>query len=268
MTARKARRGGGRASKRYVGGVGSTALPVGNLTGWTQVVAEDFNTPVTIGGWAASAIASRFFAYDGFTDTAQNGLYDPATVLSVSNSNLDFYLHTDGTQAKVGTVVIPNPTSTWDQLYGRFSMRMKSDALPKYKMAPLLWPGNDQWTNEIDFPEAHDLATFPAATANIYYDPALTFAGTWQNFSTSTDISDGQFHVYTIDWTPTQLRFYIDGTQVAATTTGVPQVPMRWTLQIETFISGGPRPDPANKPAPGTNGHVLIDWVAMYEYAP
>ena len=46
-------------------------------------------------------------------------------------------------------------TKVWQrQAFGRFSVRFRSDPLPGYKAAWLLWPESDNWNEgEIDFPE-------------------------------------------------------------------------------------------------------------------
>src|ERR1035437_7735252 len=42
----------------------------------------------------------------------------------------------------------------FDQLYGRYAIRFRADAVPGYKTAWLLWPSSDSTADgEIDFPE-------------------------------------------------------------------------------------------------------------------
>jgi len=44
---------------------------------------------------------------------------------------------------------------------------------------------------------------------------------------------------------------------------GVPDTPMRWTLQVETADDAS-----STFPAPGTAGHLQVDWVVQYAYTP
>ena len=64
-----------------------------------------------------------------------------------------------------------------------------------------------------------------------------------------------------MEWTPGSLVFILDGTVIGTSTTHVPSAPMHWVLQTETQLSGG-------APADSAAGHVQIDWVTAYTYAP
>ena len=68
----------------------TTSLPVGNLPGWKQIMAEDFTTSVALGSFPTSSYARRFFAYTGGTDTFGHGRYDAKRVNSVSGGALDW----------------------------------------------------------------------------------------------------------------------------------------------------------------------------------
>jgi len=80
-----------------------------------------------------------------------------------------------------------------------------------------------------------------------------------------TPTGPGHWHVATTEWTPGKVQWFFDGRLIDQTTlpSGVPDTPMRWTLQAETS-------DRANGtyPAASTSGHVQIDWVVQYAYAP
>lgn len=67
---------------------------------------------------------------------------------------LDLFLHTRG-GTPIGAAPVPIVTKAWQgQTYGRYSVRFRADALPGYKVAWLLWPASDSWSEgEIDFPE-------------------------------------------------------------------------------------------------------------------
>lgn len=232
-----------------------TALPVGNLPGWTQTLAEDFTTPVALGSFPGP-YSSRFFPYTaGAKDTSGYGTYSAAKTASVAGGVFDTWLRTEGTTRNVNATVVTSPGG-WGQTYGRYAIRLKADVINGYKIVPLLWPDSEIWDQgEIDYPEVNVLSGGDKVTANIYKN------GSWVNIRPGTINPTDGWHTYITEWTPGQLRFYADGVLFGQTTTNVPTVPMHWVLQFETFIGAGAPPATAA-------GHVQVDWVAMYSYAP
>jgi hypothetical protein len=226
-------------------------MPVGNLPGWKQVFTDDFSTNVSAGSFPGP-YASKWTGYDGFPDSSGYGRYD-MDILSVSGGALDMNLHTSGGQPLVAA---PSPIVTGKykgQSYGRFTIRFKSDALDGYKAAWMLWPDSDNWnTGEINFPEGGldgDMFAFNHCIGNpakncYWFDSDIPFSGGW--------------HTVTVEWTPGKIVFTVDG-KSGSTTSSVPTVPLHWLLQTETE---------GRKPASDAAGHIKIDWVAIYTYAP
>jgi len=236
------------------------AMPVGDLPGWKQVTAEDFTTPVALGGWAASSYARPVFAYSGFADTTGRGWYDPAKVLSVKDGALDWYVHTEGGKHLVGAVVPAIPATGWGQTYGRYSMRFRADTLPGYKMVAMLWPDSDNWgEGEIDFMEVGELAAGNAIYANLYPrgNTATYTPGSPTGFRTAVRADGNGWHVATVEWAPGSVTYWLDGVKLGTTTSGVPSTRMHMVLQVET----GPG---LADPAATTAGHVQVDWVTQY----
>ena len=131
---------------------GGTALPVGDLPGWKQAFVDDFVTPVPAGSFPGP-YAVKWTSYHGFRDTFGIAYYDRSAI-SVQSGMMDLFLHTrSGTP--IGAAPVPIVTKVWQrQAFGRFSVRFRSDPLPGYKAAWLLWPESDNWNEgEIDFPE-------------------------------------------------------------------------------------------------------------------
>lgn len=67
----------------------------------------------------------------------------------------------------------------------------------------------------------------------------------------------GDWHVYTIEWSPGRVRFGCDGHVCLDTTTMTPTVPLAFLIQSEPVPPG---PDPA------TEGHLQIDWITVHRY--
>jgi hypothetical protein len=230
------------------------------LEGWRQVAAEDFDSDVPLGGVTGSSYAQQLFFYQGYSDTFGHGQYEPDKVLSVKDGNLDWYLHSDEGVGNVAAAVVKIPATGWGQLYGRYTVRFRSDVVPGYKIAFLLWPDSDNWgEGEIDFPEAHSLDQGQELVANMYRkgDTAAGKPGDSTGFDTGVGAADTGWHEATIEWLPSSLTFILDGKKVGTKTEGVPDTPMHWVLQVETSEEGP-------KAAPGDSGHVQVDWVKAY----
>jgi hypothetical protein len=238
----------------------ASGMPVGDLPGWKQSLAQDFLTPAPLGSVGA-AYGSALRGYDGFVDTSNHGTYTPDSVLSVSGGVLDFYLHSEGGQPRVAAPVLNDYRG---QTYGRYSVKFRSDPMPGYKMAFLLWPTSDNWNEgEIDWPDG-------TLGANLYAASAIkgSFANGTMSFDppvhVSAPTSTATWHVATTEWTPGSVKWFWDGVLVGSTTipSGVPTTNLRWTLQAETANNNAPAP------APNVAGHLQVDWVVQYAYSP
>ncbi|MGH2365777.1 MAG: glycoside hydrolase family 16 protein [Chloroflexota bacterium] len=237
-------------------GPSGQAMPVGNLPGWRQVFKDDFTRPVPVGQFPA-AVAGQWTAYpSGWPDTSHHGTYMPSQVVSVHNGLLDVYLHSRHGLHLV-SALLPRLQGALGreggQLYGRYAVRFRSDPVPGYKTAWVLWPDSERWPQdgEIDFPEGTLSSTI---CAYVHHEHG---AGSLDQTSWCTADAYTSWHTAVIEWTPASVTFLLDGQLVGRATQRLPNTPMHWILQTETADSG-----PA--PAPSASGHLLIDWVVAY----
>lgn len=230
---------------------GGTAMPVGDLPGWKQIFADDFTKPLQKGSFPAH-YQSQWASYHGFKDTFKIAHYDQR-VISVKNGILDIHLHTNNGQPLSATPV-PLVDGKWGgQLYGRYSVRMRADAVPNFKVAFLLWPDSENWNDgEINFPEG-SLTDRPMAFNHCVGHPQDNC------YAAQSSVKFTDWHTYTIEWTPKKISYFIDGKLLGSTTKSIPNKPMHWVLQVE---SDGTRPHPH------ATGHVEIDWATIYRYTP
>lgn len=245
--------GGAGAGGSTGGGTVASTMPTGDLTGWKYVAGQDFTTNAAL-GQVGSVYGADVRGYDNFNDTSKNGLYAPDKVLTVANSALTARLHTENGQA---LVACPIPFGYGGQTYGRYSTRLRVDSGAGYKIAFLLWPSSDSWNDgEVDFPEM-DLSagsTIGGFSHDVNGNPS---ANAW-SMGTNTTLAD--WHVCTVEWTPTKLTYLVDGVAQSTTTSAaIPKKPMRWTLQCETQLGGG-------APAASSVATVYIDWCAQWSY--
>jgi len=237
---------------------GPDDVPIGDLPGWTQIFADDFQTNVPLGSFPA-AVSGTWWAYlDGWKDTSQHGTYFPSRVVSLHDGMMDVWLHTEGGQHLVAALGPSLPGAT-AQRYGRYAVRFRADPLPFYKTAWLLWPASGNWPHdgEIDFPEG-DLDT--GICGFVHHQGATT--GSDQDAFNCPFARYDAWHVAVIEWTANAVRFLLDGQVVGTSTSRIPNTPMTWVLQTETAdpMHGG-------EPSDDTEGHILIDWVAVYRPA-
>lgn len=226
-------------------------MPVGDLPGWKQTFSDDFTAPLASGAFPGP-YASKWVSYNNFYDTSHAGWYDQS-IISAHDGNLDINLHTANGKA-LGAAPVPLVNGQWGgQVYGRFSVRMKSDSLSGYGAGFLLWNDSGNWNDgEIDFPES-DLSETVKGYNHCVGNASVNC------LAFDTGVLYTSWHTYTIDWTPASVKYEIDGVVVATDTANVPSKSLHWVMQVATR---GSTPDPS------LNGHLLIDWATIYSYAP
>ncbi len=235
------------------------AMPVGDLDGWRQVFTDDFTTAVPLGQFP-DAVADRWDAYPSpVKDTFGHGTYSPHEVVSVADGVLNEYIHAEGRVFMVAALLPKVPgTSHQGQLYGRYAVRFKTDAIAGYKVAWLLWPDSGRWPRdgEIDFPE-RDLVS---DTVNGFVHRQGARRGSDQA-SASAPYDSSTWHTTVIEWSPDLVVFTLDGVEIGRITERVPKTPMHWVLQTETMLT-------SKRPPRSAAGNVQIDWVAAWQYDP
>ena len=229
------------------------AMPSGNLPGWRQVFADNFPYSVGLGRFPADT-GGRWKAYpDGWHDTSGHGAYNCTKVCSVHDGTLDMWIHSEN---GVHYVAAPLPDVPRGITYGRYAIRFKADPLPRYKVAWLLWPDSETWPGdgEIDFPEGQLDGAFCA----FMHHQGASSGSDQDAFCPQVGFAD--WHTAVTEWTPTAVRFYVDGNPIGTSTDRIPNTAMHWVLQTETEVSG-------DAPADSTQGHVYVDWAAIWRPA-
>lgn len=240
------------------------AMPVGDLTGWKQVFTDDFtNGNVPVGSFPGSYGTKWSVGYgDNVPDTAgkNNGgrsVYMPSKVLSINNGVMNMYLHSENGKS-YGAAPMPKVNKqTWPyngQLYGKWTVRFKSDAIHGFKTAWLLWPDSGLWNDgEIDFPEGDLDGTISAFHHCVGANPAnnCLAVGTQAKFT--------DWHTASIEWSPGRVTFILDGKQIGTTTNSVPTKPMHYVMQTESCFGGS-----SDCPAAGASANLQVDWIAVY----
>lgn len=254
-------------------GPSGVAVPKpGDVPGWTLLRADGFDwncptgsfpsgTSLGGGGTALSGIGIWTSYPSSFKDTSGNGTYHSDTVLSVHDSVLDYYMHTDSNGVPNVACAIPllnGPGQEGGYVNLRTMSVFKVDAslevsLPGFKMANLLWPDDEQWpvNGEIDCPEC-DLN----GSINIFmHRQGATSGGDQDAYSTNIKVGTG-WHTVIVEKTANYCKFTVDGF-TATSTSRVPNTPMNWRIQNESNLNG-------QKPDPSIAGHIEYDLVAVW----
>jgi len=233
-------------------------MPAADLSGWRLLFNDDFDVTVTPGTFPG-AVAAKWSAYPTpWRDTSKNGVYSP-DIVSFHDGLMDIHLHTNNGVHQVAAPVplIPGEAGWAGQLFGRYAIRFRADPVPGYKTAWLLWPVSETWPRdgEIDFPEGN-----LTGTINGFVHRQGATRGSDQNiFRTRETYAD--WHTAVIEWTPERVEFFLDGASIGKATSRIPNTVMRWVIQTETVLSGG-------APEHTAEGHVYLDWVAIWAYDP
>lgn len=272
----------------------SNGVPIGNLPGWNQLIAEEFTKPSTsadgmnwksvndpdkivyTGDPAASGLQPvRWRTYpETWCDTVDNqapcpGItrrpYRSGDVLSVSGGSLKYNLHPVAGRpaaANPSPVLFPgqDASSNQYQVYGKYSARMKfsRNDLPGYKVAFLLWPKYrpdlSPQQNDELWKEAE--SDYPeGAISGSGFSAFSHHAGGGQvEFPVAIDMTG--WHVYTHLWNEIGRFYYLDGRLIGADRAQLYSHPERWQMQVETTGSA-----PLNYVETGT---VEVDWVTVY----
>ncbi|MCB2406506.1 Ig-like domain-containing protein [Hymenobacter lucidus] len=244
----------------------------------TQLVwADEFNTPGDLSKWQVyegdgcnvgncNFGNAELQAYRAANATVTGGYLNIAT--RYENTVVDGRTY-NYTSAKLQSKTASGALQTFK--YGRIEARMK---LPSAQgIWPAFWmladPGNWPYTGEIDIMEAKHKN--PKSTAGtIHYD-----AGGWhftgREYSGTVDLST-DFHVYSIEWGPDQIKWFVDGilfhTASPATTVGNawPFNTNNYYLILNTAVGGPGTPFTGNTaPTPADYPTTTqVDYVRVY----
>jgi len=219
---------------RFKSASGST-MPVGNLPGWQQILAQDFLTTATSATFGTT-YASSWTSYD------DGGKYYQSTI-SAHDGEMDFTL--DGVKGAAGWF---GPQNT---IYGKYSMCIKAVNASDNGTAIMVWPTGNIWGNgEIDYPEGN----FQGTLGLFHHGINCTDCSASDSYNTGVTWTD--WHIVSTEWTSTSVKYYLDGSLIKTVTHDIPISNHRYTLQV---APNGPSPQ---------SGHFLVDWVAVYSLCP
>jgi beta-glucanase (GH16 family) len=231
----------------------ASALPVGNLPGWRQVLVDDFEHGLNRSHWGV---------YDGQPDGDPGGWWDPSHVFV-----RDGLLHLDSSQdPRFGGRWVSGglSSSPWlKQRYGKYLVRFRMDAGMGISAVLLLWPVANVWPPEIDFAENGG-----DTLARTELDATLHFGADDSQIERKRSVDWTAWHTAGVEWTPGKLVYTLDGRRWAVVRSReVPAQAMELDIQSQAGTCGDVyRPCPDSSTPPHVD--LQVDWVVAYAYAP
>src|SRR5712692_9952830 len=230
---------------------------------WNLIWSDEFNgTALDTTKWTAIEKAGAITYY---TTRPQNLVLSGGTLaLTALNDN---YVTADGVTHPYTSGYIQSELKG-DWTYGAFEIRAKLS--PGLGMHPAIWmlPTDNiygAWPNsgEIDIMEANppDDFSVPTVFGTLHFTngaPSVSYTLPSGNFSDS-------FHVFRLEWEPTEIRWYVDGNlyeaQSSWSATGAPYpAPFNQRFYLKLNLAMLTQPD-STTPFPNT---LTVDYVRVY----
>lgn len=150
-----------------------------------------------------------------------------------------------------------NTKRSW--LYGRFEVRAKVPKTPGILSAIWATPLDGSWPPEIDIVEVlgHEPKTVYFTNHYGTQEDHLMNNGKYQG---TVDLSE-DFHIYSMEWEPKVIRWYVDGVLRFESKRGVPNKP--FVLRLSLPVG----PDWTENPTDQSifPQRFIIDWVRVYQ---
>ena len=250
--------------------------PMAAPPGFHLIFKDDFATNVPLGAFTDcnhntdkssafcgglapySGVQADWWAYPaGWPDTATQrgyrvgGYYDPATTVWISDGAMHIRMWRGSSGSVHSATVVPK--AAIGMRYGAYTETFRVSSVARgYKSAHLLWPSGACSGCEIDFPENSWDTTISAFNhpkgggAQDAFDNLTRWTG---------------WHTTTIQWTPGDVRFILDGSLLGESTRGVMDSPANWDIQNESSIDG-------ESAALNSSAQMDISSVSVYSYTP
>jgi hypothetical protein len=219
-------------------------IPIGDLPGWHQTLADDFNGFNT----------SDWYAYSG--EPGDGGYWAPSHV-TTSGGNLVIKGYQD--PAFSNRWVTGGISGTGDQTYGKWTMRFRMDDGKGLGYAMSLWPRPEIRPWYIGFAENYANNSHFSKAALHYPD----VSGHEVIDKKEISVDSSQWHTWDVEWTPTKITCRLDGQIWAGYTNNIPTIPMHIAIQDQAWCCGC-----AGRPCPDSSTpkevDLQVDWVVQY----
>ena len=214
--------------------------------GWKRYWVDDFGR---------STLSTYWDKYNGYPGSYSNGWWSPSHVRSTRGMLILDGFRQNGKFVTGGV----SATKRSSLLYGKYLVRMKADKGIGVGYVALLWPTKGGWPPEVDF--AEDAGRSRTTTSGTSH---FTVNNLQKQQILKVDFT--KWHTVGVEWTPTALKYTIDG-RVWATMTGaaVPHVPMHLAIQSAALTCTSWSSCVTS--ATPTHVNIYVDWIDVYRRA-
>ncbi|GAA2967071.1 hypothetical protein GCM10010446_60970 [Streptomyces enissocaesilis] len=251
--------------------------PAGTGADQTLVFADEFDDgTVDRGKWSTRNREadpnvegkSRFLAwYPQAEDEGVSNVSEGGGSLTVRADDHDWYPGQPWGQS-YGTGIVQSAPGTdrtetqpgFQFRYGYVEARIQGPAADARGTDAGLWLySRSGWPPEIDVVEMPGSQAAGKVQINHHWND-----GGHRNEWHYAGVRSDQWHTYGLRWEPNLLVWYVDGTEIYRSSTGVPQDPMFVNLAIE--IGGGPGDTFFGDPAAGAwPQRMNVDWIRLWQ---
>ena len=258
-------------------------MPVGNVRGWKQVLADNFT---------GYKLDSKWAAYAGPVSGGEGGWWASSHAV-VHHNELVLRTYRDSAACGdptscplFGDEVSAGVKSRLALRYGKVLVRAKTAPVADVAFLGILWPASDQAPPETDFIEEGGVANLTTIGATVKYALAPPSTGAGATGATgptegSTGITgpDGVFentinssvtanaarwHTFGVTWSPSKIVYTIDGHVWGTVANPVASAaPMNIVLQAQTDCEATPGLT-CSAPWTTTEPDVDVAWVTAY----
>jgi hypothetical protein len=222
------------------------AMPVGNQSGWKQVLADNFN---------GTTLDSKWQKYNGVVGGNLGGWWARSHTV-VSGGELILKTYSDPPNCTNAAIcplfnneVSGGIKSKLSLTYGKILVRVRTTPVADDTFLALLYPTSDIAPPEDDF-------VVDGGPAN------LTTIGAFLTDSLTANAA--QWHTLGVIWSPGEVQYTIDGNVWATESNpNVSNVPMNIVLQSQTDCEAAPGLT-CTVPWAATEPNVDVDWVVAY----
>lgn len=282
-----------------------TSMPVGDLPGWTQVVAEDFDTDVAEGGFVANVNGNltsaglagynaygagapggakltmypKVWASTGTRTTSGTGIWDEG-IVSVQSSILRMRMRTItdavGTFPRGCAVKPVLPGGSYDfGPYGKYAIRVRTTEIngsPTNYHTLMLAIKSTNWDGgELDWMECD-----ADGTLNGWYHYATpqytridingNSTGNDPKIRATSPKLMSNWNIVDVEWTPTLMKWTVWTEGEPSAYTALSSTTGVPTIPMAVLLQM--EPAVGTTPAPSNTATCEVDWFVMYEYAP
>ena len=225
-------------------------MPVGNIPGWRQVLADDFN--------GSSLNTSNWYPYASSQPGGDPGAWFLPSHVSVSGGDLVISAYRDPAAGGMWTSGGVTSEPGLVQTYGKYLVRFRFPPGHGIAHGLMLLPPAQPGPPEIDFSEDNGEER-NVDTATLHYGAGNAMERT----TVATDLT--QWHTLGLEWTKEKLVYTLDGREWGRMEgSNVPSTPMALDMQTQAWSCGVNEWEACPDASTPATVNLYVDWVVAY----